>query len=752
MGAAAVGACQVGPAGLEWRIELDPPSLLPRVAVVEARILGGGCSGVEVFGAELRPGATMRPVPPPLGAGRWGFAASAQDVSCVRFAYDCVEVDLPGPAVVLNQVFAVRETQICTAPRCRLGGCRLEDRDRDGFTECVAGQDPARCDCDDFTPQVLPGGPDPCGDGIDQDCDGADDLCDADCDGYPAPSLLATYAADCDDGSLGVHPNEGLEEVWFLADGDRSARGCEARPTPATAADTCVLGPDGEPMGDGVDQDCNLLRDDGMGCADPNDRDRDGVEVCGMDETPGCDPDDCNPGVSPTREEVCGNELDENGDGVVAPCDPRDTDRDGHLPVAVGGDDCDDTDPQVFLGAPENCLTPVSESCTENVSCDAFGGDADGDGYLAGVPAGVRGDCEDRPVVVVGDRMISGADIHPFAGLDPCDGIDQDCDGVVDETMPRGMTEGPDGCVRTGGGATEVRFDATGAYSEYCGGCGVTTEANEDCCQGVPTSVDQPGSCGACGHDCGPNTTCDLAGVDVGGYVYGCGCAVPFADCDGSLLGPSGGNGCESDLTSSAAHCGACGEACAEGQACVDSTCVCAPGRLDCDMVARNGCEIDGNRDVDHCGRCGVRCSVSRGSAICRDGTCRIGGCMDGWGDCRGGYADGCETPLDALGNCGACGEACVAVQHASPMCVDGGCNHGPCEVGWGDCDGDPRNGCESSLAESEHCGSCADVCGDGETCNAGGDCACGSLSRPSGPACAPGTFCAGSLRACVPV
>jgi hypothetical protein len=757
--AAWLAGCQASPAALEWRIELDPPSLVTRAAVVDARILGGGCDGVEVFGRELRPGAAMYPEPPPLGAGVWGFAAAAHDATCVRFAYDCVEVTLPGPGVVVDHLVPIGETQVCTPPRCRLGGCRLEDFDGDGLEGCFEGQDPASCDCDDANRDVHPGADDPCDDGRDQDCDGDDDLCDADCDGYPAEEPGSTHSADCNDAVVGVHPNTDVTELWALADGDRRARGCESSPTPDAASDTCAPGPGGDPVGDGIDQDCNLLPDDGAGCADPDDRDQDGASVCRTGETTDCDPDDCNPGVFPGREEVCGNALDEDADGMAQPCDPGDTDGDGHLPLAMGGDDCDDGDPLTYAGAPENCLTAASESCTENIGCTEFGGDADGDGYLAGLPAGARGDCEDRPAFTVGGVVLAGADIHPFAGADPCDGIDQDCDGVVDEMLPILMPmpgEAPDGCVRVGGGASAVDFEATGAYSEYCGGCGVVTAPNEDCCAGAPTPVDAPGQCGECGYDCGPSTECWMEGVDAGGNVYACRCAfsetADWADCDGSLLGASGGNGCEADLRTNAAHCGACGRACAPGQRCVGGACECMPPFLDCDEDPANGCEVNASNDGGNCGRCGTRCGAAHGSTTCRDGSCRISGCAGGWGNCNDSYGDGCETPLDELGDCGACGERCEGVLNATASCNAGRCDYATCAAGFGDCDGNRANGCEASLATTAHCGSCADGCGEGEVCNASGNCACGTLSRPSGPACAPDTICEVGPLVCVPI
>src|SRR5262249_10288700 len=64
---------------------------------------------------------------------------------------------------------------------------------------------------------------------------------------------------------------------------------------------------------------------------------------------------------------------------------------------------------------------------------------------------------------------------------------------------------------------------------------------------------------------------------------------------------------------------------------------------------------------------------------------------------------NGCGMMLDC-GNC--------TVANATATCVSGTCQLGPCSPGYGNCDGNPVNGCESNLnADPNHCGTCPTVC-----------------------------------------
>jgi len=73
---------------------------------------------------------------------------------------------------------------ICTTDRCIESlGCRSTDRDddRDGAADAACGG----TDCDDGNPRIRPGISEVCGDGVDNNCDGAADCADRACVGRP---------------------------------------------------------------------------------------------------------------------------------------------------------------------------------------------------------------------------------------------------------------------------------------------------------------------------------------------------------------------------------------------------------------------------------------------------------------------------------------------------------------------------------------------------------------------------------------
>src|SRR5262249_52578918 len=95
----------------------------------------------------------------------------------------------------------------------------------------------------------------------------------------------------------------------------------------------------------------------------------------------------------------------------------------------------------------------------------------------------------------------------------------------------------------------------------------------------------------------------------------------------------------------------------------------------DCDGNAANGCEVDTDSDAKNCAGCGNVCTVANAIASCVNATCGVGSCKAGFGDCDGNPANGCELDTSAdVKNCGGSAVACAQ----GTACLGGACKNGP--------------------------------------------------------------------------
>ncbi|MEZ4393996.1 MAG: hypothetical protein R3A48_23225, partial [Polyangiales bacterium] len=213
------------------------------------------------------------------------------------------------------------------------------------------------------------------------------------------------------------------------------------------------------------------------------------------------------------------------------------------------------------------------------------------------------------------------------------------------------------------------------AGNQCVAGCNPTQPcpSGRTCCDGACIDPqDNTAHCGGCGMMCAaPNgaPACVAGACAVGS------CVGSFGDCDGTAS-----NGCETDTSTSVAHCGGCGMACAARAnataSCAAGSCAytCEMGFADCDGDPSNGCEVDTRTTVTACGMCGNVCPATNGAPSCVAGVCALT-CNMGFADCDGTPSNGCEVDTNtALTHCGACNNACPARANATSTCAMGAC------------------------------------------------------------------------------
>lgn len=121
----------------------------------------------------------------------------------------------------------------------------------------------------------------------------------------------------------------------------------------------------------------------------------------------------------------------------------------------------------------------------------------------------------------------------------------------------------------------------------------------------------------------------------------------------------------------------------------------------------------DTSSAVDNCGFCGNVCGSQHATPSCAAGLCSLA-CEISFGDCDLDAKNGCESDLSGdVENCGFCFQACSG-NNGIPACSNGACTIA-CKAGYADCDGYSGNGCEIHLASSSaHCGACGNDCSGG--------------------------------------
>ncbi len=310
-----------------------------------------------------------------------------------------------------------------------------------------------------------------------------------------------------------------------------------------------------------------------------------------------------------------------------------------------------------------------------------------------------------------------------------CDGGWGDCAGGSGDGCETDLTSDVDHC----GACNDPCGTSSGTPSCSAGVCSMAgcNSGWDDCSadenvarDGCETYIQGDAEhCGNCTNDC----TDDYLNAD--GYCSGGVCQM--GACQGTFRDCTDDAGCETDVSVSTVHCGACNTPCSfingtpscDAGACSMS---CASGHENCNQEdsQRDGCETDIDGDVNNCGACGNICAaeVPPHAAVseCNSGSC-VYACDSGYLDCDGDLqevsSNGCEVDLNTdVDHCGTCGYSCAVNAPSNTVvteCLQGECQY-TCAAGFGDCDGQLlTNGCETDLDSSvDHCGVCFDDCG----------------------------------------
>ena len=365
-------------------------------------------------------------------------------------------------------------------------------------------------DCDDTRASINPGAAELC-DGVDQNCNGQVDegavpnwYQDSDGDGYgnaavvvatcTAPSGYVASSTDCNDTNSGINPgaaelcdgidqncntqiDEGAKRPWFR-DADNDGFGTSTNQVQACTApagyvsnntdcndNNAQINPAIPEVCDGVDQNCNGQADEGTLLIFYADGDQDGygsssqtVSACTAPSGYVSQSGDCNPNngtIYPGAQEYC-NGVDDDCDGSV----------DEGVSSLWYADDDGDT-----YGDP----TTTTSACSQP------------SGYV-----GRTGDCDDNNASVN-----SGA-------AESCNGIDDDCDGQVDDGVggvfyadEDGDTYGdadssvvgcvaPQGYVGDNTDCNDLDEDINPGAADFC------NEVDDDCDGDVDEETDTP--------------------------------------------------------------------------------------------------------------------------------------------------------------------------------------------------------------------------------------------------------------------
>ena len=385
--------------------------------------------------------------------------------------------------------------------------------DMDGDTYGDAGNTVSTCD---GTPEGYVADNTDCNDGDGAVNPGASEVCngvDDNCDGNTDEGVTTTFYADADGDTYG--------DAGSTTEACSAPEGYVADNTDCNDGDGAV-NPGASEVCNGVDDNCDGNTDEGVTTTFYADADGDTygdagstTEACSAPEGYVSDNTDCNDAdgaVNPGATEVC-NGVDDNCDGNtdegVTTTFYADADGDTYgdagstteacsAPEGYVSDntDCNDADGAVNPGAAEVC-NGIDDNCDGNTDegvLSTFYADADGDTYG---DAGSTTEACSAPEGYVADNTDCNdgdGSINPGAA-EICNGIDENCDGNIDEGVLTTFYADGDGDTYGDDGMTAEACSAPEGYVAMNGDCNdadaaVNPAATEVCGNGIDDDCD----------------------------------------------------------------------------------------------------------------------------------------------------------------------------------------------------------------------------------------------------------------------